>query len=119
LAVAKRVRFLDSVSRDDVFDLLRGAACLIHPSRLESLALPVLEALQCGIPVVAADIPVVDEIAGDLVRLYPAGDVRGLVECCVSAAGDIDDPGWIRGVSKWGRNRSWSRTTASLLRELS
>jgi glycosyltransferase involved in cell wall biosynthesis len=118
LAVAERVRFLGSVSREEVFGQLRGATCLIHPSRLESLALPVLEALQCGTPVVAADIPIVRESGGDLVRLYPAGDVTGLADSCRATAGGVADPGWVTRISTWGRDRSWSRTAASLLREL-
>jgi glycosyltransferase involved in cell wall biosynthesis len=43
----------------------RGARAFVFPSLVESFGLPVLEALACGTPVVAGDIPALRETAGD------------------------------------------------------
>jgi glycosyltransferase involved in cell wall biosynthesis len=53
------------VSQDELVELYRGAACLVMPSRYEGFGLPVLEAMACGIPVVAASDPALREVAGD------------------------------------------------------
>jgi glycosyltransferase involved in cell wall biosynthesis len=53
------------LDRPALADLYRGAACLVLPSRYEGFGLPVLEAMACGTPVVAAPEPALREVAGD------------------------------------------------------
>jgi glycosyltransferase involved in cell wall biosynthesis len=44
---------------------MQAAACIAIPSRYEGFGLPLLEAMQAGVPLVAANIPVIDEIVTD------------------------------------------------------
>ena len=53
------------VPQEELVGLYQGAACLVQPSRFEGFGLPVLEAMACGIPVVAVDEPALREVAGD------------------------------------------------------
>jgi glycosyltransferase involved in cell wall biosynthesis len=53
------------VAKNDLAELYRGAAALVLPSRFEGFGLPVLEAMACGTPVVAAPEPALREVAGD------------------------------------------------------
>lgn len=69
------VRELNSCSDDEVADLLSGARALLMPSFAEGFGLPVIEALQLGTPVIASDLPVFREIAGDIPRYEDATDV--------------------------------------------
>ncbi len=46
--------------------LLDGARAMLMPSRAEGFGLPLIEALQLGVPVIASDLPVFREIAGDI-----------------------------------------------------
>jgi glycosyltransferase involved in cell wall biosynthesis len=48
-----------------LLNLYRGAAALVYPSRYEGFGLPLLEAMQCGIPVVAANSSSLPEVVGD------------------------------------------------------
>jgi glycosyltransferase involved in cell wall biosynthesis len=62
------------VSREDLAELYRGAAALVLPSRFEGFGLPVLEAMACGTPVVAAPEPALREVAGDAAVYAEDGD---------------------------------------------
>jgi glycosyltransferase involved in cell wall biosynthesis len=53
------------VPKDELVRLYQSAACLLFPSRYEGFGLPVVEAMACGTPVVAAPEPALQEVAGD------------------------------------------------------
>ena len=55
------------VPKDELVRLYQRAACLVFPSRYEGFGLPVVEAMACGTPVVAAPEPALQEVAGDAV----------------------------------------------------
>jgi len=65
LGVAARLQFVGRVSEAQKAALMAAAACLVVPSRYEGFGLPLLEAMQAGVPLVASAIPVIDEIVTD------------------------------------------------------
>ena len=73
------------VDKPELARLYQAAAALILPSRFEGFGLPVLEAMACGTPVVAAPDPALREVGGDAVVYAEGGDYetavrRALVE---------------------------------------
>jgi glycosyltransferase involved in cell wall biosynthesis len=66
---------LRGISRRRLADCYRRAALVLQPSEAEGFGLPVAEALACGAPVVASDLPVFREVGGDAVVLRPVADV--------------------------------------------
>lgn len=73
----ERVELLGFV--DDLAGLYRGAAAAVVTSRHEGFGFPALEAMACGIPLVAWANTATTEIVGEGGVLIPDGDMPGLV----------------------------------------
>jgi glycosyltransferase involved in cell wall biosynthesis len=78
LHVANRIVWLETIPRKDLVTLMQAAGGLIQPSVYEGFGLPALEAMACGCPVVASDIPPLREVTAGTALLFPAGDVEAL-----------------------------------------
>lgn len=71
----------------------RRAALVLQPSEREGFGLPVVEAMACGTPVVASDLPVLREVGGEAARYAAVGDVLTWKEAVVSLLSERqDDP---------------------------
>lgn len=66
-----RVEWLGFVPAEQLAALRRDARAALVPSRREGFGLPLLEALAAGCPVLAADIPVLREVGGDIPAYLP------------------------------------------------
>jgi glycosyltransferase involved in cell wall biosynthesis len=73
------------VSDDELAAIYTGAHALVFPSDDEGFGLPPIEALACGTPVVATDLPVLREVLGDRATFVEAGDLAGLLAAGVAA----------------------------------
>lgn len=73
------------VSDDALAAIYSGARALVFPSDDEGFGLPTVEALACGTPVVASDIPVLREVLGDRATFVDADDLEGLLAAGAAA----------------------------------
>ena len=90
LGVADRVQFLGRI--DNVAPLLSGADLFLLPSENESFGLSALEALACGVPVVASDAGGIPEVIREGVTgaLRPVGDVDAMAAAAIDILADGD-----------------------------
>jgi len=89
--VREGIVFLGTVQREDMPKAINGAKLLVVPSRYESFGLPALEAMACGIPVLATRVgglaEIVDETVGVLVEPdNPPAQARAIYTCIEDAS---------------------------------
>jgi glycosyltransferase involved in cell wall biosynthesis len=89
-ALGDRVLLVGAVEPGQLRALYRGADVFALPSKHEGFGLPVLEALAQGTTVLASDLPVLREVAGDAARFAPVGDVEAWAVSLGSLLGDPD-----------------------------
>jgi alpha-1,3-rhamnosyl/mannosyltransferase len=93
------------VEKDELARLYRGAAALVMPSRFEGFGLPVLEAMACGTPVIAADEPALREVAGEAAVYAEDGDFAAAARRALAEGARLS----AAGVERAGRF-SWAET---------
>jgi glycosyltransferase involved in cell wall biosynthesis len=72
------LRYLGAVDDADLPALYSGAIACVYPSLYEGFGLPVLEAMQCGCPVIASRDPAIVEVSGNSVIHVDAEDTAAL-----------------------------------------
>ncbi|EGI77322.1 group 1 glycosyl transferase [Hylemonella gracilis ATCC 19624] len=58
------IRLLGYVPRAELAAIIAGAAALVYPSIYEGFGLPPLEAMRCGVPVIASNVSSIPEVVG-------------------------------------------------------
>ncbi len=73
-----RLLHLTDADDDELPGLYAGAAAFAFPSLAEGFGMPVLEAMACGVPMIASDRTALPEVAGDAARLVDPESVPEL-----------------------------------------
>jgi glycosyltransferase involved in cell wall biosynthesis len=77
-----------SCDDEELASLIAGARALLMPSYAEGFGLPVAEALQLGTPVIASDLPVFREFAGEIPTYLDSLDGKGWESAIMSFTGE-------------------------------
>jgi glycosyltransferase involved in cell wall biosynthesis len=76
---------LGTIPADDLVALYGSAWALVFPSLFEGIGMPVLEALQYGVPVISSNVTCLPEVAGDAALYFDPTRVEAIVEALVTA----------------------------------
>lgn len=85
-----RGKVVEAGALDDsqLAEVLGRARALLFPSHAEGFGIPLVEALAAGIPVIASDLPVFREIAGDIPELLAINDENAWIAALTDYAGN-------------------------------
>ncbi len=114
-----KIRFLGHVSEKKKWELLRSSFMLVHPSSHEGSSLPILEAFDAGVPVIASNAEVLEEVGGEAVQYFKKGNSEDLLACFKFLE---EDPGRRKSLILAGKEilkkHSWDNFVDKMLGEI-
>ncbi|MBI4098005.1 MAG: glycosyltransferase family 4 protein [Candidatus Levybacteria bacterium] len=120
--VGDRVKFLDSVSNEELPSFYQHAQFFILPSLYEGFGLPVLEAMNYGCPVITSDVSSLPEAGGDAALYVDPKNVQDIYEKMKKLLSDDDlKKELIEKGYKQAKKFSWeksARQTLAVLEEV-
>lgn len=110
-----RVHFIGFVADADLPALYSGADLFLFPSLYEGFGLPLLEAMQCGVPVITSNASSLPEVVGETAVLLPPHQPQPWIEAMQTL---LADPQHRRQLAAAGPHRAAQFTWQSAARQL-
>jgi glycosyltransferase involved in cell wall biosynthesis len=108
-----------TVTDAELVTLYRGASLLAYPSRYEGFGIPILEAMRCGIPVVASRAASIPELVGGAGPLIEPLDIEAWAAAIMVILNDPAVAARLAAASlAQAATFSWTRTARDTLRLL-
>lgn len=79
--LGRRLMWLDGISDEYLEHVYQNSDCLIAASEGEGFGLPLIEAAQKGLPIIARDLPVFREVAGKHAYFFDGPQAQTLADC--------------------------------------
>lgn len=119
----ERMQFRDDViftghlSTDDLSKLMSGALAMVYVSKFEGFGIPLIEAMNCGTPVITSNVSSMPEVAGDAALLVNPNSASEIAEAMekISKDDQLRKTLIVKGnIQK--QKFSWDKTAESLWR---
>ena len=111
LGIQDRVLLFGHVNDQQLCDLYNQARAFVYPSHYEGFGIPLLEAMACGCPLIASDIPSTREVAGTIPSYFEVAKLEILEDAlnmCVEK--DLRNSKQVQVGLAWARQYSWQKT---------
>ena len=102
-----RIVWLDYVPPADLRALYYGAGMFAYPSLAEGFGLPLLEALACGLPVIASELPALRETAASHAHFVTADRVDAIADAIIRVHEAPADPSAAERRRQHARRYDW------------
>jgi len=116
LGLKEKVHFKGYVDRSELKLFYHLARALVMPSLVEGFGFPVIEAMACGLPVLASRTTALPEVGGEAALYFEPENVRDIIQAIQAI---LDNPDLRCHLSQKGRRRardfSWEKAAARTL----
>lgn len=112
----RRLFMYNSLSDRSLEHAYSHATALVFPSYVEGFGLPLVEAMQRGLPAMASDIPVFREIGGDYMAYFDLADPQSLTDLVTGMELSGKFPAAL-SLEQW-RWLSWREASAQLVQRI-
>ena len=112
----RRLFMYNSLSDRSLEHAYSHATALVFPSYVEGFGLPLVEAMQRGLPAMASDIPVFREIGGDYMAYFDLADPQSLTDLVTGMEHSGKFPAAL-SLEQW-RWLSWREASAQLVQRI-
>lgn len=111
-----RVVLPGALGDSDLAMLIKGASLVVIPSLYEGFCLPMIEAMACGAPTVAANASCLPEVSGGVLKYFDPQSVDDMAACMQQTLESNDTKKWLaaRGKER-AANFSWQRCAEQTL----
>jgi glycosyltransferase involved in cell wall biosynthesis len=111
------VKFVDYIQLEDMSRIYSLADLFVFPSLMEGFGMPVIEAMQCGTPVVTSNISSLPEVSGGAALLVDPLSVTAIAEGMEKVLGDeaLRKELIQKGLAR-AKDFSWERSAGVLLK---
>jgi alpha-1,3-rhamnosyl/mannosyltransferase len=96
--------------------LIKGAALVVVPSLYEGFCLPMVEAMACGAPVIAANTSCLPEVSGGVLKYFNPHSIDDMATCMEQA---LEDGELRKSLAREGKKRAaffdWRRCAEDTL----
>jgi glycosyltransferase involved in cell wall biosynthesis len=113
LGIKDRIEIMPFLERKVLASVYRRAAIVLLPSDSEGFALPLVEAMACGRPVVASDLSVLREVGGDAAFYCSVTDVTSWVQTVCGLLEQREDCNRVQARIAWAARFSWDTYSAN------
>jgi glycosyltransferase involved in cell wall biosynthesis len=105
-----KVIFTGPLPGEELAQLIKGASLCVIPSLYEGFCLPMVEAMACGVPTIAANSSCIPEISGGMLRYFDPHSEEGMAAAIVEVLEHSDLQGeLVRNGLKRASQFSWRR----------
>lgn len=120
LGDAGRCIRLQGVSQQDLIALYQGAELFAFPSLYEGFGLPVLEAMQAGVPVVTTSMAAIPEVGGDFVVYAGRPDAESFAATMLEVIqwNSTFRSNFIAAAKNWAKRFAWENTAEKTMQAL-
>ncbi len=110
--LANNIALVGPKKGDEKFLLLKSSAIFVCPSHYESFAIVIAEAMACGLPIVAYDLPIYRDLYEENILKAPLGDLNQFADAVINLLenGDSRETFGIAG-KKFVEKYDWGKVT--------